>query len=232
MTLQAKDKIIYEQGMRLILPPPIDGCPLLAESAVIVTSNRQCTALRRGYIATWSIDCDSLWLLKIGGLSFGDGDETHSKWGRIDIKEPVFAKWVSTVLEIPDGEMLDAGYEHQVPERSICLEIERGRVVGTILRDNKEAAAARSAADAAERAKLKARIAASRLEKKKNEVDLPKETPIESQALKFLEIAMIGDVNRQTMVEWRNFYVSSKTIANPTELSFLEITNNAYKSIR
>ena len=112
----------------------------------------QCTMCWRGYVASWEINHDRLYLTGLGGTvcrKTFEGDAIISKrcgqrhWGecsvgRIDLYEifprsyaKVYADWFSGKLVIPQGEMVQyihMGYASQY-ERYIKLSIERGVLV-------------------------------------------------------------------------------------------------------
>jgi len=79
------------------------------------------TACWRGYIGSWSIRRDKLYLTKIEGRF------------RLDGKEAIFADWFTGDLHIPKGGMLDyvhTGFE-SVYEQEIILTLEHGVVIST-----------------------------------------------------------------------------------------------------
>lgn len=229
MTIQAPDYIIYKGEKRFISPPSLLDCPLLSDGLILSSFYKKSTGLRRGYIATWTIDGDSLRLVQVDGFPIKTPPD-GSIWIQPKSLQDISANWINETIEIPDGEMLEAGYEFQMPERSICLSIEHGQVVQTEHRNNRETAQAQAKEDAESRARLKARIAAKKREAPIPTIDLPPESPMESRAWAFLEAAMMGEVESSTRLQWREFYCSAKAMATATEYEreLLETVNNAY----
>ncbi len=96
-----------------------------------------CTALWRGYIGSWEILDQRLYLIKLmGDLSGNDGVCLATVFP--DFPDRVFAHWYSGTLRIPDGAVLK--YVHQsyqsTHERDFLIEVEGGMVVNTDVRFN------------------------------------------------------------------------------------------------
>jgi hypothetical protein len=89
-----------------------------------------CTALWRGYVGSWDIVDDRLYLIKING-SYKDGSPVTLASLFPEFPERVFAHWYSGELRIPEGKLLD--YVHQgygsTYERDIFLQVENGVVI-------------------------------------------------------------------------------------------------------
>jgi hypothetical protein len=92
-------------------------------------SGHWCTALWRGYVGTWEITHDRLYLV---GLSGRLADDTEVDMSLLFPEYPqrAFAHWFSGVLRVPQGELLQ--YVHMgfasVYEQELCFEVERGMV--------------------------------------------------------------------------------------------------------
>lgn len=86
------------------------------------------TACWRGYLGTWGIMEDKLFLLKVVGVHELDGEE------------PLLADWFSGELRVPRGELLQ--YHHMgfasVHEQELIITIEKGQVTERRLIDNRE----------------------------------------------------------------------------------------------
>lgn len=96
-----------------------------------------CTALWRGYVGSWEIAGDRLYLSALqGGLT----DGTPATLGTIfpDFPERVFAHWYTGTLRVPQGRLLS--YRHMgygsVYERDLLLDVKRGFVVSSRIRHN------------------------------------------------------------------------------------------------
>lgn len=99
----------------------------------------RCTANWRGYVATWKIENENLYLIK---LVEGSCDPNARN---IDISIifpsqdlPIKATWFSGTLRIPQGKMLSyihMGYE-SIYENDLIITIENGKVINEQIVDN------------------------------------------------------------------------------------------------
>jgi hypothetical protein len=104
-----------------------------------------CTALWRGYVGNWVICQGRLYLVGLFRPSWGEPvNLLHRR--RLDMgllfpgfEKRVFAHWYSGTLRVRDGQMLN--YRHMgymsVFERELLIEVERGVVTGTRIKDNR-----------------------------------------------------------------------------------------------
>jgi hypothetical protein len=99
----------------------------------------------RGYVATWSLENGSLYLLKIDAWICRDWDEKSCRmvnlknlFGNRYLEGRVRADWFSGNLRMPDGELLQ--YVHMgygsVYERELTFIVESGKVVKESIVDN------------------------------------------------------------------------------------------------
>jgi hypothetical protein len=102
------------------------------------------TALWRGYIGSWEIVQDRLYLVK---LSAPDGRDVSLDWMFPGYPERVFAHWFSGAIRVPRGERLH--YAHMgylsVHERDEMLEFDRGVMQRTWVQDNTQVQEAEAA---------------------------------------------------------------------------------------
>ena len=88
-----------------------------------------CTALWRGYIGTWEILDDRLYLIKLSGV-LKDGTEACLWTIFPDFPDRVFAHWYSGMLRIHQGKLLE--YVHQgfesTYEENIIIHINNGLI--------------------------------------------------------------------------------------------------------
>jgi hypothetical protein len=99
-----------------------------------------CTALWRGYVGTWEIVGDRLYLVGLTG-TLKDGAEATLESVFPGYPDRVFAHWYSGTLRIPEGKQLEyvhMGYASTY-ERDCFLMIEKGVVFGSHVRQNGEA---------------------------------------------------------------------------------------------
>lgn len=96
-----------------------------------------CTALWRGYVGSWEIVDDRLYLVELSGTLEGGADATLATIFP-DFPDRVFAHWYSGSIRIPQGKQLEyvhMGYGSTF-ERDLFLDIERGVIVATRVRHN------------------------------------------------------------------------------------------------
>ena len=90
-----------------------------------------CTALWRGYVGTWEITNDRLYIVGLTG-TLKDGSEATLETLFPGYPDRVFAHWYSGTLRIPEGKQLEyvhMGYASTY-ERDRILKIEKGVVIG------------------------------------------------------------------------------------------------------
>jgi len=95
------------------------------------------TALWRGYVGSWEIVDDRLYLIGLNG-TLEDGSKASLATIFPEFPERVFAHWYSGMIRIPQGKRLE--YVHMgygsIFERDLLLDVERGVVVTTQVRQN------------------------------------------------------------------------------------------------
>lgn len=100
-----------------------------------------CSAIWRGYVATWQIIDDYLYLVRlVEGTCDSNAPEIPLSKIFPGAKKPVKATWYSGTLLVPEGKMLDyvhMGYR-SVYEKETRLTIENGKVTGTRTVKNKK----------------------------------------------------------------------------------------------
>ena len=96
-----------------------------------------CTALWRGYVGSWEIVDDRLYLICLNG-TLEDGTDASLATIFPEFPDRVFAHWYSGTIRIPQGKQLEyvhMGYRSTF-ERDLFLDVERGVVVATRMRHN------------------------------------------------------------------------------------------------
>lgn len=135
MTAQFSERLIFEGQQVALLSNPLNdyfalgGCDPGFES----TS----TALWRGYIGTWEILNDRLYLVGLRG-TLKSGDEASMDSVFPGFTDRVFAHWFSGRLRIPQGKRLEyvhMGYASTY-ERDVLLTLQNGVVVAKEVRVN------------------------------------------------------------------------------------------------
>ena len=135
MTAQRPDTLIYEGQECALYTEPLEAYFRLGNPRPGFRAPH--TGLWRGYVATWRIAADMLFLTDLeawlGDIS-GEGPLTQAGIEILfpDAHGPVAAPWYSGVLHVQLGELLQyvhMGYE-SVYEQELLLTVENGRVVG------------------------------------------------------------------------------------------------------
>lgn len=150
MTAQAPESIEIDGGSHALCSEPLSMYNALG-GGLPEFEGLWSTAIRRGYLGTWEIKGDRLYLIAIKALRksgrFETADEILSG-GYADLGElfpgypnRVFAHWYSGTLRIPQGkeiEYVHAGFASEF-ERDLLIQVERGVVTNTSIRHNGEA---------------------------------------------------------------------------------------------
>lgn len=96
-----------------------------------------CSALWRGYLGSWEIVDNRLYLIGLSGRLV-DGTEATLATVFPDFPNRVFAHWYSGTIRVPQGKQLKyvhAGYG-SIYEQDVLLDLDHGVVVGTRLKHN------------------------------------------------------------------------------------------------
>jgi hypothetical protein len=138
MTAQIGERLIYDGREVSMCSEPLGDYFAFGGRNPEFESN--CTALWRGYVGTWEIVGDRLYIVSLNG-SLKDGTEATLETVFPGYPDRVFAHWYSGTLRIPEGKQLEyvhMGYASTY-ERDRFLKIEKGVVVGSHVRQNGEA---------------------------------------------------------------------------------------------
>ena len=135
MTAQIAERLIYDGRERSMCSEPLGDYFAFGGENPDFQSN--CTALWRGYVGTWEIKNDRLYITALNGLLKG-GAQANLETVFPGYPDRVFAHWYSGVLRIPEGQMLD--YVHMgygsTYERDVIVVIDKGMVTGSSIRHN------------------------------------------------------------------------------------------------
>ncbi len=138
MTAQISERLIFERQQVALLSNPLYDYFALGGSNPGFESTS--TALWRGYVGTWEILNDRLYLVELRGtLKSGDDATLESVFP--GFKDRVFAHWFSGRLRIPQGKRLEyvhMGYASTF-ERDVLLTLQNGVVLTKEIRLNGEA---------------------------------------------------------------------------------------------
>ncbi len=135
MTAQIAEKLLY-QGQRVaMLTNPLND--YFAMGGFNPRFESRSTALWRGYVGGWEIVDERLYLVSLDG-TLEDGTDATLETVFPGFPDRVFAHWYSGSVRIPQGKQLEyvhMGYASKF-EQDLFLEIERGVVVATRVRQN------------------------------------------------------------------------------------------------
>ncbi len=135
MTAQFSEKLIYKGETLSLFTTPLD---LMVKNATFRWKfEGTCTALWRGYVGTWSIEADRLYLKAIKVMSHEIDDDSGWKSLPLDEQfassgEGVFAHWYTGELRCPLGGLIKyvhCGFE-SIYEEDLFLKIRRGKLMG------------------------------------------------------------------------------------------------------
>ena len=132
MTAQTPDRLVYEGATESLCTEPLEPYFVMLGQRPRFPQNN--TALWRGYVATWEILKDHLYLIQLD--VYGGRPTLDSLFPGFGTR--VFAHWYSGTLRVPKGKLMKyvhGGYG-SVTERDLFLDIERGRIVRKSVREN------------------------------------------------------------------------------------------------
>jgi hypothetical protein len=125
MTAQISEKLLFEDEKHAMCTNPLGDYAALGGELPRFASN--CTALWRGYVGTWEIIGDRLYLIELSG-ELESAQEANLETVFPGYGERVFAHWYSGTIRLPQGKMLEyihMGYGSTY-ERDLLLEFKKG----------------------------------------------------------------------------------------------------------
>ena len=135
MTAQIAERLLYEGQEYALFDEPL--APYLARMKLQLDAVSLTTALWRGYVGTWEIRGERLYLLRLRGTR-QDGSRLTLAHLFAQFPRRVFAHWYTGRLQVPQGKQLryvHAGF-FSVYESDWWIEVERGRVKRQWLQPN------------------------------------------------------------------------------------------------
>lgn len=134
MTVQAKDELLYNGEEYRISKEPLK--PYLEKN--MIEFDATSTACKRGYVATWLIDDDKLFMIDLSASIQISRLPYKFKEVGMDYLFPnqdeVFAEWFSGEISLPHGKPI-LGYWN-VFEESLILKFVSGKLVDSHIEDN------------------------------------------------------------------------------------------------
>ena len=140
MTAQFAEKLIIDGKSESLCTNPLSE--YFALSGQYFDFKSTSTALWRGYVGTWEIVYDRLYLLAVHG-ELKNGQAVTLDLIFPGFPDRVFAHWYSGTLRIPQGGLIEykhAGYS-SIYERDLLIQVERGLVRCRWIRENQQPAA-------------------------------------------------------------------------------------------
>jgi hypothetical protein len=135
MTAQIAENLLYQGESVAMCTEPLEKYFVL--SCTFPRFEANCTALWRGYVGSWDIVNDRLYLIGLEGI-LEDGTNVSVSTFFPDFPDRVFAHWFSGTIRIPQGKQLryvHMGYASTF-ERDLFLDLQRGVVVGSRISNN------------------------------------------------------------------------------------------------
>jgi hypothetical protein len=135
MTAQIMEQLLYDGKKVPMCTEPLSD--YFAMGGLNPGFKSTCTALWRGYVGSWEIVDDRLYLIALQG-SLEDGTEASLATIFPEYPSRVFAHWYSDAIRIPEGRQIE--YVHMgygsTYERDLLLDVERGVVMTKKVRNN------------------------------------------------------------------------------------------------
>ena len=130
MTTQIPDVLILDGEKHKMASLPLEEYRR-KRGVRLPTLPRNCSALWRGYIATWELCEGRLYLADINTTTFSEVDLKLKDFFP-DCGTRVFARWFSSTLRVPQGEIIQyihGGYCGGIHEQDLNLRFRRGMLV-------------------------------------------------------------------------------------------------------
>lgn len=135
MTAQIAERLNYQDEEVAMCTNPLSD--YFAMGGFEPRFEATCTALWRGYVGSWDIVDNRLYLIGLDG-TLEDGTDASLATVFPEFPDRVFAHWYSGTIRIPQGKQLEyvhMGYGSTF-ERDLILDVERGVVVATRVHHN------------------------------------------------------------------------------------------------
>ncbi|MFC1824837.1 hypothetical protein ACFL9T_19180 [Thermodesulfobacteriota bacterium] len=138
-TAQFGDRLIYKGETVSIFSNPLESFFNEKNPRPNRLFRASCSACWRGYVATWKIEDETLYLIKlVQGTCGSDAKEIQISRVFPERNAPVKATWFTGTLRVPRGKRLS--YVHMgygsIFEKDLYLTFEKGKLTGEHLVDN------------------------------------------------------------------------------------------------
>ena len=135
MTAQVPEVLHYDNQILSMYALPLSDYFSLKKSEPKFRVD--CTAIWRGYVGTWEIVENRLYLIRVDG-HFDNGDDITLRSLFLDSTDRVFANWYSGEVKAPKGEIIDFAYGgfSSIYEQEIIFQIQNGLVVDIKIQNN------------------------------------------------------------------------------------------------
>ena len=137
MTAQVPEVLLYDnQTLSMCTVPLLDYFYLTKNEPKFRVN---CTALWRGYIGTWEIVEDRLYLIAIDDAHFEDGKKVTLETLFPGFTNRVFAHWYTGKIRAPKGELINyvhGGFDSTY-EQDLIFQIKKGLIIKVEITNNK-----------------------------------------------------------------------------------------------
>jgi hypothetical protein len=137
MTAQFTEQIVLNGQKRSLCTDPLES--FFEMTGIHPEFMPTCTALWRGYVGTWDVNSERLYLVGLNGR-LKSGQKANLETIFLGFPDRVFAHWFSGVLRLPMGQLLSyvhSGYG-SVYERDQFITVKKGITVSTFMVVNGE----------------------------------------------------------------------------------------------
>ena len=138
MTIQTPDSILINGELHSLDTLPLETYVDLGGQ--LPKFRFMSSANWRGYLGTWEIRGNRLYLIKIRASVESEDGNRYASLGDLfpGFPKRVFAHWYSGTLQIPQGDEIQTDYDsfESLFERDLLIEIENGVVMKTTIKHN------------------------------------------------------------------------------------------------
>jgi hypothetical protein len=130
MTAQIAEKLYYDGDEHSMTTNPLGD--FFYYAGIKTDFADTCTALWRGYVGTWEIIENRLYLISLRG-TLNDGSEATLATFFPEFPDRVFAHWYTGTIRLPQGKLLKyvhMGYQSEY-EDDFFLEVSKGVIMNT-----------------------------------------------------------------------------------------------------
>lgn len=230
MTRQIPDRLTLEGAEQVISPIDLTESPW-PHVRRYISSVRKFPACWRGYHCKWDlrnrhlflVDMTIMWSGRQAWLTFNDVFPRQLTG--------VPASWFSGEIEVPQGERIALGHDFWMHEQTLTLSFALGVLMGSAVRDNRQAAAAEAQRLTERYAPLRKSALNAKARQAFGGIDEEPKTAIEAQCDEFMMAAMMGVIDKAAFSRWRRFHEAVDDSASPADAILLELVNTVVQRL-